>query len=516
MLRSIATVGGWTMASRVLGFARDILIARVLGAGLEADAFFVAFRFPNLFRRLFAEGAFNAAFVPLYARALTERGPVLAQRFAEETLALMIAALLALTLLAELAMPWLMLLIAPGFAGNALKFELAVEFTRLTFPYLLFMAMAALYAGVLNAHRRYAHAAAAPILLNLAMLVAMAAVAPFWGRPGLVLSWAVTLAGIGQFLWMHLAAVQGGTALALPGRPVLTPQVRRLLKLMVPGVIGSGAMQINLLIGTMIASLAPGAVSYLYYADRIYQLPLGVIGSAVGVVLLPEITRRLRSGQEQAARESLNRAIELGLLITLPASIALIAIPDEIIGTLFERGAFGADATRYTAAALASFALGLPAFVLIKALAPAFYAREDTATPFRYAVATMIANTLLSLAFFPWLSFVGIALATSLASWLNLFLLWARLARSEFLVIDSRLRRRAPRILLVSLAMGAALLAGAAALEEPLAGPGAVRAAALAVLVGVGGGLYFALALAFRAIEPAALRALLRRGASAP
>jgi putative peptidoglycan lipid II flippase len=281
-------------------------------------------------------------------------------------------------------------------------------------------------------------------------------------------------------------------------------------------VIGSGAMHINLLIGTMIASLAPGAVSYLYYADRIYQLPLGVIGSAVGVVLLPEITRRLRSGQEQAARESLNRAIELGLLITLPAAVALIAIPDEIIGTLFERGAFGAQATRSTASALAGFALGLPAFVLIKALAPAFYAREDTATPFRYAVGAMVANTLLSLALFPWLSFVGIAIATSLASWLNLVLLWARLSRSEFLVIDSRLRRRAPRILLVSVAMGAVLLAGAAALELPLAGPGAVRAAALAVLIAIGGGLYFALALTFRAIEPAALRALLRRGASAP
>jgi putative peptidoglycan lipid II flippase len=516
MLRSIATVGGWTMASRVLGFARDILIARVLGAGLEADAFFVAFRFPNLFRRLFAEGAFNAAFVPLYARALTERGPLLAQRFAEETLALMIASLLGLTLLAELAMPWLMFVIAPGFAANDLKYELAVEFTRITFPYLLFMAMAALYGGVLNAHRRFAHAAAAPVLLNLAMLTAMVAIVPFWGRPGLVLSWAVTLAGVGQFLWMHAAAAQGGTSLSLPRRPVLTPEVKRLLRLMVPGVIGSGAMQINLLIGTIIASLAPGAVSYLYYADRIYQLPLGVIGSAVGVVLLPEITRRLRSGQEQGASESLNRAIELSLLITLPAAVALVAIPEEIIGTLFERGAFGEEATRQTAAALAGFALGLPAFVLVKALAPAFYAREDTATPFRYAIAAMISNTLISLALFPLLGFIGIAIATSLASWLNVALLWARLARSHFLVIDTRLRRRGPRMLLVSLAMGAALLAGAAGLDGALEGPTAIRAAALALLIGIGGTLYFALALAIRAIEPAALRALIRRGASAP
>jgi putative peptidoglycan lipid II flippase len=516
MLRSIATVGGWTMASRVLGFVRDILIARVLGAGFEADAFFVAFRFPNLFRRLFAEGAFNAAFVPLYARALTERGPLLAGRFAEETLALLLTVLLGLTLAAELAMPWLMAVIAPGFVGDEAKYDLAVQFTRVTFPYLLLMALAALYGGVLNAHRRYAHAAAAPILLNLAMIAAMAIVAPLWGRPGLALAWAVTLAGIGQFLWMHLAAAQGDTALSLPTRPILTPEIKRLLKLMVPGVIGSGAMQINLLIGTMIASLAPGAVSYLYYADRIYQLPLGVIGSAIGVVLLPEITRRLRSGQEGAASESLNRAIELGLLITLPAAVALLAIPEEIIGTLFERGAFGPEATRATAAALAGFALGLPAFVLIKALAPAFYAREDTATPFRYAIATMAVNTALSLAFFPVLGFVGIAIATSLASWLNLALLWIRLARSGFLTLDVRLRRRGPRILLVSCAMGAALLAAAAGLEGASAGPPLARASALALLVAGGGAVYFALALAFGAIERSALRALVRRGARAP
>jgi putative peptidoglycan lipid II flippase len=340
--------------------------------------------------------------------------------------------------------------------------------------------------------------------------------APLWGEAGLALSWAVTLAGIGQFLWMHSAAAQSEAALRLPARTVLTPEIRRLLRLMVPGVIGSGAMQINLLIGTMIASLAPGAVSYLYYADRIYQLPLGVIGSAIGVVLLPEITRRLRSGQEGAAGESLNRAIELGLLITLPAAVALIAIPDEIIGALFERGAFGREATEATAAALAGFALGLPAFVLIKALAPAFYAREDTATPFRYAIAAMVANTVLSLGFFPLLGFVGIAIATSLASWLNLALLWARLLRIGFLTIDARLRRRGPRILLVSLAMGAALVAAAAGLEEASAGPPFARASALGLLVGGGGAFYFALALAFGAIERSALRALLRRGARAP
>ncbi len=512
MLRSIATVGGWTMASRLLGFVRDILIARVLGAGAEADAFFVAFRFPNLFRRLFAEGAFNAAFVPLYARALTEHGRLVAGRFAEETLALMLAVLLGLTLLAEVAMPWLMVVIAPGFVGDWAKFDLAVQFTRITFPYLLFMALVALLGGVLNAHRRYAHAAAAPILLNLAMIAGMVLAAPVWDLPGLVLSWSVAIAGIGQFLWLAFAAERTGTALGLPLRPALTPEVKRLLKLMVPGVIGSGAMQINLLIGTMIASLAPGAVSYLYYADRICQLPLGVIGSAIGVVLLPEIARSLRSGKAAAAAESLNRAIELGLLITLPATIALIAIPKEIIAVLFERGAFGPAATQATAAALAAFAAGLPAYVLVKVLAPPFYAREDTATPFRFAIAAVIANTALSLAFFPIFGFIGIALATALATWLNLGLLWRRLRRDRFLEVDARLQRRAPRILLASIAMGAGLIAGEAGLEEALTGPSTWRWAGLGALVAAGGALYFALAIVFGAIERSALRALIRRG----
>jgi putative peptidoglycan lipid II flippase len=511
MLRSIATVGGWTMTSRLLGFVRDILIARVLGAGAEADALFVAFRLPNLFRRLFAEGAFNAAFVPLYARALSERGGLLADRFAEETLALMLAALLGLSFLAEVTMPWLMALIAPGFTGDAAKYALAVQFTRITFPYLVFMALAALYGGILNAHRRYAHAAAVPVLLNLVMIAGLVLVAPWSGRPGLVLAWSITLAGICQFLWLVPAAARSNAKLHVPIRPVLTPELKRLLKLMAPGVIGSGALQINLLIGTMIASLAPGAVSYLYYADRIYQLPLGVIGSAIGVVLLPEIARSLRAGEGATANENLNRGIELALLLTLPAAVALTLIPNEIVKVLFERGAFGAEARQATAAALAAFASGLPAYVLIKVLRPAFYAREDTVTPFRYAVAAMIANTVLGLILFAILGFVGIAIATAVASWLNVALLWSRLNRSGFLEIDARLRRKGKQILLSSIGMGAGLLLGANALASAWTAPATWRITALSALVGGGAALYFALALLIGAIEPLPLRALIRR-----
>jgi putative peptidoglycan lipid II flippase len=442
---------------------------------------------------------------------LLERGGFPANRFAEETLALMVTALLGLTLFAELTMPWLMALIAPGFTADPAKYALAVELTRITFPYLVFIALAALYAGVLNAHRRYAHAAAVPVLLNLVMIAALLLVAPWSERTGVVLAWSITLAGIGQFLWLVPPAAARNATLGLPVRPVLTPELKRLLKLLVPGVIGSGAMQINLMIGTIIASLAPGAVSYLYYADRIYQLPLGVIGSAIGVVLLPEISRSLRSGETAKANDSLNRGIELALLLTLPAAVALMLIPKEIVSVLFERGAFGAEATRATAAALAAFASGLPAYVLVKVLKPAFFAREDTATPFYYGLAAMIANTVLGLVLFAVLGFVGIPIATSLAAWFNLALLWWRLDRSGFLKVDTRLRQKGKRILLSSSGMAAGVLLGAAALGNGWAAAPFWRVIALAILVAGGAALYFALALLTSAIEPLPLRALIRR-----
>lgn len=509
-LRSIATVGGYTMASRILGFARDILIARVLGAGPVADAFFVAFRFPNLFRRLFAEGAFNAAFVPLFARRLEEEGAAAAKRFAEQVLAIMVAALLLLTMLAQIAMPWLMHVIAPGFADDPAQFDLAVQLTRITFPYLLFMALTALQGGILNSLHRFAHAAAAPILLNLVMILALVAVVPLVGMPGHVLAWAVALAGVLQFLWLAFALRRAGLALRLP-RPHLTPAVRRLLRLMTPGILGAGVMQINLLVGTVIATLEAGAVSYLYYADRVYQLPLGVIGAAIGVVLLPELTRNLRSGRPAAAMQALNRCLELALLLTLPAAAALIAIPEPIVAVLFQRGAFGPEAAEATALALGAFALGLPAYVLVKALAPGFYAREDTATPFRYAAAAVLANVGLSLLLFRFIGFLGIPFATSLAAWLNAGLLAWRLGRLGHLALDERLRRRLPRIAASSAVMGAVLWFAAGLLAPALAGGLALKAAALAALVAGGAALFGLLALATGAATLADLRALARR-----
>jgi putative peptidoglycan lipid II flippase len=514
IIRSVATVGGYTMGSRVLGFIRDILIARVLGTGDIADAFFVSQRFPNLFRSLFAEGAFNASFVPLFARRLEVEGKAAAKQFAEQVLSVMLVTLLLLTVAAQVAMPWLMHVIAPGFAANPAKFGYAVLFTQITFPYLLFMSLTALQGGILNSLHRFAHAAAAPILLNVVMIVALVAVVPFTGMPGHVLAWAMAVAGVGQFLWMAIACHRAGLALRLP-RPRLTPAVARLLKLMLPGIIGSGVMQINLVIGTIIASLQAGGVSYLYYADRIYQLPLAVIGSAVGVVLLPELTRHLRGDRDAEAMSTLNRSLELAMLLTLPATAALAAIPFPIVTVLFERGAFGAEASAATAAALAAYSAGLPAFVLVKTLTPGYYAREDTATPFRYAVVSMIANTALSVGLFQIWGFLGIAIGTSIASWLNAGMLFTTLGKRAHFAADARLKRRLLRIVLASACMGIGLWVAARYLGPAFQGAPHVKAAALAALVAGGLVVYALLALALGAVRAGELKDRLRRRGAA-
>jgi putative peptidoglycan lipid II flippase len=511
LLRNIATVGGWTTGSRVLGFIRDVLIAQAIGTGSAADAFFVSQRFPNLFRSLFAEGAFNASFVPLFARRLEGEGHESARRFAEQAMAVMTTALLIFTVVAQAGMPWVMYLLAGGFADDPEKFALSVLLTQITFPYLLFMSLMALQGGILNSLHKYMHAAAAPILLNVVMILALLFVEPFVGMPAHVLAWAMTAAGVAQFLWMVIACHKAGMHLRFP-RPRLTPDVKRLLKLMVPGIIGSGVMQINLVIGTQIASWQDAAVSYLTYADRIYQFPLAVFGAAAGVVLLPELSRHLRAGRESDAMASFNRGIEYVLLLTLPSAVALMAIPLPIMDVLFQRGAFTAADSAATALALAIYSAGLPAFVMVKALTPGFYAREDTATPFRYAIISMIVNTILSALLFWFIGFAGIALATVIASWLNIIMLWHRLHRRGNLVVDARLRRNGPRIALASLVMGAGLLAGQYGLAAPLAGAFLVKASALAALVIGGVAVFGVLALLLGAVTFTDLKKALRRG----
>src|SRR5579883_794103 len=479
LLRSVATVGGYTMVSRVLGFVREVLTATFLGASPVSDAFFVALRLPNMFRSLFAEGAFSAAFVPIFAGMIAKDGRPAAQRFAEEALAALLTALLLFTLAGEILTPLILRVIAPGFAADPEKFQLATELTRIMFPYLLFISLVALQGGVLNSVERFAATAVTPVLLNLFLIAALILVRPPTGH---ALAWAVTAAGVAQFVWLVMSCSQAGLPLSLP-RPRLTPAVKKLLRVMLPGVLGSGITQVNLVVSTAVASLLPtGAVSYLYYADRLNQLPLAVVGIAVGTAILPPLSRQVRTGDEAGAVQTQNRGLELALLLTVPAAVALGVLARPILAALFERGAFGPVEVHATAGALAAYAAGLPAFVLVKVLAPAFFARHDTATPVKVAMVAVVANLVLTLTLGVALPFahVGIASATSAAGWINaLSLLWLLHRRAHFR-LDARSRSRIPRILAASFLMGIVLVA----LEIPLAPSiGAHLTARLAALV---------------------------------
>jgi len=510
--RSVATVGGLTMLSRLAGFARDILTAAVLGAGPVADAFFVALKLPNFFRRLFAEGAFGVAFVPLFATRLRQEGRAAALAFAGEALAVLLAVLVPFTALAVWSMPWLMHALAPGFADEPTKFDMAVAMARLTFPYLMLVSLVALLGGVLNAFDRFGPFAAAPIAFNLTLIAALL-LAPRLGlEPGMAMAAAVTLSGVVQLVWMAWACRAAGLSVHVP-RPRLTPAVRRLFRLVAPGAVGAGVMQINLFVNVVLASLLPsGAVSYLYYADRLNQMPLGIIGIAIGTALLPVLARHVADGDHAAIRHDVSRALEFSLLLGLPAATALVVAGHPIIAVLFERGAFGAAETAATAWTLAAYAVGIPAFVVAKVFSAAFFARQDTDTPVRVAVVVTLANAALGIVLLPWLAQVGIALATGLTAWLNLGLLARALHRQGHLELDARVRRRAPRIVLAAIGMGTALAAGSAVLAPWLAdGATAVRFGALALLVGGGGAVFFALAHALGGADLADLKAFARR-----
>jgi putative peptidoglycan lipid II flippase len=516
LLRSAATVGSLTLVSRFFGFIRDVLMANVVGTGLVAQAFVVAFRFPNLFRALFAEGAFNSAFVPLFAKHLEAEGRESARAFAEDVLAVLFSGLLIFTVTAIIAMPLVIYAIAWGFAADPQKFALSVSLTRITFPYLFFMSLTALMSGVLNSLHRFTAAAVAPILLN-AVLVGTLVLVDFmgWGqseRTGYALATGVLVAGFVQLVLVWSACLNAGMSLKLRW-PRLDPRVKRLLWLSVPGIVAGGITQVNLLVATQIASMFDRAVSYLYYADRIYQLPLGVVGVAIGVVLLPELSRKLRAGESIVAMNVHNRALELALYFTLPAAIALIIIARPVIITLFEHGAFARPDSLATAAALRAFAFGLPAFVLIKVFAPGFFAREDTATPMRFALVSVLINltVAVSLSFF-W-RHVGIAAATAVAAWVNASLLGFTLWRRGHFIADADLRMRAPRLLLSCLCMAAVLILGRLLTSDMFNEDTRqlVSALALLFLVGSGAAVYFLLAHFTGAMTLRDLATMMRR-----
>jgi putative peptidoglycan lipid II flippase len=517
LLRATATIGGYTMISRVLGLIRDLLIGWALGTGPISDAFFVALRLPNMFRTLFAEGAFSAAFVPVFARQLEASGPAGARRYAEEALSLLLAGLFATLLLAELFMPQLVSVIAPGFTRDAGQFDLAVALTRITFPYLLFIALASLQGGILNSLNRFAAAAVTPVLLNLFQIGAV-----IWSwRYGTgaqvlsaeALSWCVTAGGIAQFLWLMVSCARAGMALRLRW-PRVTAEMRRLGGLMLWGVLGAGATQINLLVSTAIASTLPaGSVSYLQFGDRLNQLPLAVIGIAVGTAILPTLSRRLQAGDEAGALATQNRGLELALLLTLPAAAALSVIAEPIFAVLFQRGQFDAQSAQGSAGALAAYAWGLPAFVLIKVLVPGFYARHDTRTPVKISAVAVAVNIVLTLVLSGPFLHIGNAMATTTAGWVNALALGWLLARKGHFAVDARTRRRVPRIFGAAFAMALVLAGAARLLQAPLHGGALTLAsvAALAALVGIGLAAYAGFALALGAGSLTEFKAMLRR-----
>src|SRR5215831_12950387 len=489
LYRGFATVGSITILSRVLGFIRDVLIAAVLGTSSVADAFFKAIRVPNMFRRLFAEGAFDAAFIPLFAKRLHAEGPPAAQAFAGQALAGLTLVLVVFTVLAEIAMPWLMLLLAPGFASYAAKFDLAVMLARIALPYLVFMSLVALYSGVLNALGRFAIAALTPTLLNVVLIIVLLALVAFRSSQttaGIALAWAITASGVLQVIVVALAAAR---IMRVPiERPRLTPDMRRLMTLSAPGVIAGGMAQLTMVISTIIATLQDRVVSWLYYADRIFQLPLGVIGVAIGVVLLPDLSHKLRSGDHDAVLASENRALEFALLLTMPAAIALFIASGPIMCVLFERGAFTAADTQATAAMLSALALGLPAYVMIKVLHPSYFAREDTKTPMIYAGVAMASTAILSFVLFLAVGFTGIAIASMLSGWVNVGLLIATLKRRDGFKPDQTFRRRFAGICAASAVMGGVVFILVKLLDPWFAPTSGLPAqgAALITLVGVG------------------------------
>lgn len=510
LIKAMATVAGLTGLSRVAGFVRDILTAAILGAGPVADAFFVALKLPNFFRRVTAEGAFSVSFVPLYSRILEKEGRKKADSFAVNIFFIMLSWLTGFIIVALFLMPWVIYGIAPGFHDDPVRYGLAVDLARVTFPYLLMMSLTALLGGVLNALDRFAPFAFAPVLFNLALIGALLLNKEFQ-TAGHAMAWGVLAAGFLQFLWLVFAARRAGFALRLV-RPRLDGNAKEVLRLMGPGVVGAGVMHINLFADLIIASfLATGSISYLYYADRLNQLPLGVVGIAVGTALLPMLSRAIAAKKTAQAQDLLNRALEYCFLLALPAAVALAVIPALLIGVLFERGAFDSGDTALTGAVLRAYALGLPAYIAVKVFSTVHWARGDTLTPVKISVLGTILNIILSLILIHWLGVAGIALATGFAGWVQFFAHRRALRGIEVAAFDLRLRAAVPRIIFSAALMAVFLWACDFFLSPLFVKNSFLQIAALMALVFGGGGVYFIAifasgALKFREIKAYVLK----------
>jgi putative peptidoglycan lipid II flippase len=494
----LLSVGGFTLLSRITGFGRDIVMAAVLGSGPLSDAFLVALRLPNSFRSIFGEGAFNAAFIQRFAKVKTQEGAQPAAEFANRVFSWQIVAQLVLLAVALAGMDGVVRVLAPGFAARPDQLDLAVKLSRITFPYLLMTVVAIQLSAMLNANGKFAAAAAWPLFLNIAMMATLG-FAGWFSNAAYAAAWGVFLAGILQLVFIVWAAGRNGVNLKIT-RPRWTPDMRDFLRALGAATFGSASVQILLFVDTLIASFLPaGALTALYYSDRINQLPMGTLGIALGTVLLPEMSTRLAQGDSAAAHAAQNRAAALGLLFTLPFVAAYFAVPLTIMRGLFAHGAFHLEAAELAAAALMAYGIGLPAFVLIRVIAPSFYARGDTASPVRATMISVAVNIVLKFAFVWGLGFgaVGLALGTSLAIWVNVAVLIAMARRRNLIALDGVFWRAAVPSVIAAGAVGAAALAGVALAERlPRSSWDDVVALTFAILLG--GLAYVAVVFLFR------------------
>ena len=511
LYKAIGSIGGLTMVSRVLGFVRDMIGSRMLGASNANDAFNLAFLLPNIFRRLFAEGAFSAGFVPLFSRRLQAGGHEDAEAFSNEILSVFMPALLLVTIVFEIFMPGVLLLIAGEYQKVPGKLELATELTRWTFPYLLFISLVALLSGVLNSLTRFAIAAFAPALLNVALIVALLVAPPDKVETVRYMAIAVLVGGIFQFLLCWVAVRRAGVRLRF-GRPRMTPAVRELVTLILPATVAAGVYQISQLFYAYFSTrLGEGALTNLSYADRLNQLPLSIIGTALGVAILPSISQAIARDDEVEAADVQARAFDLSMLLTLPATLALAVAAGPIIGALYQGGEYSVESARITGNILAILVTGLPAYVLVKVLTPAFYARKDVRTPVRIAMTVLGLGVVANFALIPVMGIYALATVTSASAWINFGLLFGILYHRGHFRMPAWLVSRVVRQFIAAAAMGAALYAINRAIGGMFFGSVGERIIGLGALVGTGALVYFVVAWVIGGIDREAIMILLRR-----
>lgn len=505
------TVGSLTLVSRLAGFVRDKLIAVYLGSGALGDVWIAAFQLPNLFRRIFGEGAFNAAFVPMYSRRIEEDGPEEADHLANKTLSLMFALLLVCAVLCFIFMEPIVRYTNIGFAADD-RFVPAVRASRITIGYLIFVCLVAALSGVLNSRKVFAAPAFAYVALNIVFIASLFFIVPRSQEPLIVLSWSVIVAGIVQLLIVLISCWRRGVHLRL-SLPRIDDDIKKLGKLMGPGLASAGVQQLNLLVGGAVASLALGGKIAISMADRINQLPLGLLGMAAAVVLLPEITRNLRGGDEAAAQKSLSRGLEMILFLCLPATAALLVVPREIMYAIFEGGRYKGEDAIYAGWILAAFATGTPSYILAKVLQPGYFAREDTKTPMRFTIISAVTNIVLVYPLYLWMGVIGCAVATSIAGWINVLLLWFGLRNAGFMGISPGFTSRAIRMCFASVVMGVALWFLARWGHNFLMIPGhfVERVIALLVLCVLGFAVYLGAVLVLQVYSVGELRQRMRR-----